>query len=313
MEYFSSPDDEHFQAQRDDLEQAILAQLTQATTLHHIDDIFLWLVHTIVNRFGVQVAQVWAMQATTTGQFFPQLRCVMCQDLSLSQNIVVNTHVAALAGRLLREQRDMQIHPVDVSFTQYLALLLKRHGLHYCAGAFIGRDMLLPPPHMSTSGQKIATPLAMGLLLFFQHLPHPDMLPVIGHIFAQALVIANSRGLLLPGSSPRSRAAPLHPDAGTRRQVPPSLPILSELIACKVEDPMSNPISATAVLPEEQMRRVYAVINDKRNISELARLCNLDLKEAFLIVRKLVALQRIQIYDATGQRINDLSIFDKTQ
>jgi hypothetical protein len=307
MEYFASPDDEHFQVQWDNLKQTILAQLSQATTMQHIDDVFLWLTHTVVNNFGAQVAQVWAMQATTMGQFFPQLRSVMCQDLSLSQNIVVNTHVAALAGHMLKTHRDIQLHPVEASFTQYLALLLKRHGLHYCAGAFVGREMLLPPPRMSTSGRKIATPLSAGLLLFFQQLPQPDVLSVVGDILAQALVIAGSRGLL--SSDARPRLIP-QPDTESRPQEQPSLPAPYELIACRVEDPMSNPISAATALPEEQMRRVYAVINDKRNMAEIARLTGLDLRDVFLIVRKLAAIQRIQVYDATERRIEDLSIFD---
>lgn len=306
MEYFASPDDEHFQVQWDDLKQTILAQVSQATTIQHIDDVFLWLAHTVVNNFGAQVAQVWAMQATTMGQIFPQLRSVMCQDLSLSQNIVVNTHVAALASHMLRTQRNIQLHPVDASFTQYLALLLRRHGLHYCAGAFVGREMLLPPPRMSTSGRKIATPLAIGLLLFFQQIPQPDVLPVVGDILEQVLVIASSRGLLTSDSRFRPT---LQPEAVSRPQVQPSLTATYELIARRVEDPMSNPISAATALPEEQMRRVYAVINDKRNMAELARLTGLDLKDVFLIVRKLAAIQRIQVYDPTGRHIEDLSIF----
>jgi hypothetical protein len=303
MDFFSSSDD---QVRKDDLKQAILAQLSQTSEMRHIDDVLLWLVHIIVNRFGVQVAQVWAMQATTIGQFFPQLRSVMCQDRSLSQSIVVNTHVAALAGRMLSAQRDVPLHPVDASFTQYVALLLKRHGLHYCAGTFVRRDTLLPPPRMSMSGKKIATPLTAGLLLFFQHLPNADTLPIIGDILTQTLVIADTRGLLPaeagPVTIPYSQAESQPP--------PPALPAPSELIACRIEDPMSNPISAAAALSEEQMRRVYAVINDKRNMAELARLTRLELKDVLLIARKLAVIQRIQIYDPTGRRIDDLSILD---
>jgi hypothetical protein len=93
----------------------------------------------------------------------------------------------------------------------------------------------------------------------------------------------------------------------------PSLPVPSELIAHRIDDPMSNPISAATALPEDQMRRVYTVINDKRNIAELARLSRLDLREVFLIVRKLAAIQRIQIHDPTGRRVEDLSILDRYQ
>jgi hypothetical protein len=310
MEIFSSPDD---QERKDSLKQAILAQLSQTSELHHIDDVFLWLVHTIVNHFGVQVAQVWAMQTTTMGQFFPQLRSVICQDRSLSQNIIVNTHVAALASRMLSAQRDIPLHLVDASFTQYIALLLRRHGLHYCAGTFVRRDTLLPPPRMSMSGQKIETPLAAGLLLFFQNLPRADTLPIIGDILNQALVIADARGLL-PTEAGLGAIPFLHVESQPHQPQPqplPAIPAPSDLIARKIEDPMSNPIAAAAALSEKQMRRVYTVINDKRNMAELARLARLDLKDVFLIVRKLAAIQRIQIYDPTGRRIDDLSIFDE--
>jgi hypothetical protein len=148
----------------------------------------------------------------------------------------------------------------------------------------------------------------MGLLLFFQHVPHQDVMPVVGDIFAQALVVARSHGFLL--SDPTS-GTPTQPDAESQPRVQPPLPEPSELIIHRVEDPMSNPISAATVLPEEQMRRVYAVINDKRNVAELARLTRLDQRDIFLILRKLVAMQRIQIYEPTGRRVEDLSVFDE--
>jgi hypothetical protein len=303
MDFFSSPDD---QGRKDELKQDIAGQLLQITNLHHIDDVFLWLVHTIVHRFGAQVAQVWAMQSTDKGQLFPQLRSVMRQDRSLSQNIVANPHVASLAGHMLSTQRDIPLHPVDASFTQYVALLLKRHGLYYCAGTCIKRDTLLPPPRTSTSGQKIATPLVTGLLLFFQHLPGSHTLASIEDTLKQALTLADTCGLLCSNTDSATIAYPQIEPAPSL----PARPALSDLLARRIDDPLNNPISSAATLPEEQMRRVYAAINDKRNMAELAMLTNLELKDILLIVRKLAAIQRIQIYDPTGRRLDDLSIFD---
>ncbi len=306
MEQFSSSGNDRFQVQGENLQQTVLTQLSQAvTTMQHIDEVFLWLVQAIVIYFGAQVAQIWTIQTTTTGQRFPQLRSMMCQDRSLPQNLIVNKQVAALAGHMLSERRNAQLHPVEASFTQYLALLLKRYGLSYCAGSFVGGDTLLPPPRVSSSEQKIATPLAVVLLLFFQHMPHQNVLPAAEEILAQAFPIASSHGLLLSASA---AGAPSYAEPVPRVQ--PSLPALSELIAHRIEDPMSNPLSAALALPEERTRHVYAAINDRRNLAELSRLTNLDLSDVFQIVQKLAAMHRVQVYEPTGRHVENLGIFE---
>jgi hypothetical protein len=209
MATFSLSDNTSFQAKGDDQLQTILTQLTQAaTTMQHMDEVFGWLAHTAVHRFGVQVAQVWAMQANMTEQLSPKLRSIQCQDLSLPYNILDNAQIATLAERMLSERRNTQFLPVDAYFSQYLALLLKRHGLYYCTGIFVGDDMLLPPPHMSLPKQKVATPLTMALLLFFRFVPHQDMLSTIGKLVTEALPIASSRGFLL--SAPTSGGSILY-------------------------------------------------------------------------------------------------------
>lgn len=291
MVNFSSSGNNPIQWEGDDQPQIVLAQLSQATsTMRHIDEVFLWLVHMIVNRFDVQVAQVWTMQATTTGQMSPQLRSVTCRDHSLPQNLVVNTYTADLVGHILDEQRAAYPEYVDANFSSYHALLLKRYGLHYSAGAFFATDMLVPPPRgrTSTSMQKVPTPLAMVLLLFFRHMPHQDLLPAIGSILTQALPVASSRGFLLPAYAYESPALPSH------------------LIAHRVEDPMDNPISATMALPEEQMRHIYKVIDGRRSVVQLSRLTNIELKNVVVILQKLVVMRRVQMCEPTGRCVEDV-------
>ena len=322
MVHFSSSGNDPIQWEGDDQSQAVLAQLSQATsTMRHIDEVFLWLVHMIVSRFDVQVAQVWTMQATTTGQMSPQLRSVMCKDHSLPQTIVVNTYVADLVGHILDEQCNAPLEHVDESFSVYHSMLLKRYGLCYSTGAFLRGDTLVPPPRgrTSMSMQKIPTPLELVLLLFFRHMPQRDVLPAVGSILTQALPIASSRGLLLSAPTHGYPAIPYAEPASHMRSsrlvpVPPPKPLsrsdLPNLIARRVEDPMDNPISATMALPEEQMRHVYKVINDRRSVAQLSRLTNLELRDILLILQKLVAMQRVQMYEPTGRRVEDVRFLE---
>jgi hypothetical protein len=309
MIHFSSSDNDPSQAREDDLLQGVLTQLSRATmTMQHIDEVFLWLVHTIVNRFGVSVAQVWAMQSTITGQRSPQLRSVMCQDASLPQNIVVNTQIAALAGRMLNEQHTIQLRSVEAYFSQYLALLLRRYGVHYCTGCFVHTNMLLPPPRQDLSAQKTATPLAMVLFLFFQHMPNQNILPTIQDIVAQTLPIASSRGFLL--TTPAS-SDPIPPSTEPPSSTQLTQKALVALIPRRAEDPMSNPLSAAKALSEQQLRQVYAVINDRRNIAELCKLTNLDLQDVLQILQKLVVMHLVQIHEPTGRRVENISLYNE--
>jgi len=322
MVHFSSSGNDPIQWERNDQPQVVLAQLSQATsTMHHIDEVFLWLVHTIVSRFDVQVAQVWTTQATTAGQTSSQLRSVMCKDHSLPQNLVVNTYIADLVGHILDEQRDAQLKSVDVISSPHHSMLLKRHGLYYFTGAFVCGDVLVPPPRESTSMsmQKIPTPLAMVLLLFFRHMPHQYLLPAVGSILTQALPIASSCGFLLSApvhgypTSPHTEPIS-HTQSSRMEPVPPtpsSRSDPSKLIARRVEDPMSNPISAAMALPEVQMRHVYKVINDRRSVAQLSRLINLEQRDVLLILQKLVAMQRVQMYEPTGRRVEDVRFLEE--
>jgi hypothetical protein len=301
---FSLSDNTSLRWKEDDLQHAILTQLSQATTtMHHIDEVFQWLVHMAVHRFGVQAAQVWAMQANSRGQLSPQLRSILCQqNLSIPHVIIDNAEVATVAGHLLSKRRHARLLLVDGHFPQYRSLLLKRYGLYYCAGIFVSGDMLLPPPHTSESTPQIATPLTMMLLLFFQHTPHKDVLPIVDNIVTQAVPIALARDFLL------SATAPANP---TLSNTQPLYPAFSELVAYRVEDPMSNPISAAMVLPEAELRRVYAAINDRRDVAELSRLTNLDLKDLFQILQRLMSMQRIELHEPTGRLVEDLHIFSQ--
>src|SRR5438105_3548953 len=89
-----------FQVGINQRQSAITAHLFKATTnMHHIDELFLWLAHTIVQSFKVQVIQLWAVQASRTGQLSIQLRTLVSEDTSLPQHMMANEQVAATIGK----------------------------------------------------------------------------------------------------------------------------------------------------------------------------------------------------------------------
>jgi len=304
MGYFSSPDNASSQIRKEDLLHVISTQLSQATvTMLHVDEVFLWLVDTIVKHFDATVAQVWAMQATTTGQrLSPQLRSMMCQNASIPHNVVVNAHIADLVESMLQEQRVTRLCPVEACFSQHLALLLQRYELYYCADYSMCSDTLLPPPRLALPAKQKATPLAMTLFLFFRSMPHEDTLPAIQYIVALALSMARSRGLLrnsaLPSTEPSFRTKSTQDE-------------LAALIPCRAEDPTRNPLAVAGVLPERQLRRVYMLINDRRNIAQISQLTHLGLKDVLGILHKLVAMQQVQLYEPTGRRVENISRYDE--
>jgi hypothetical protein len=57
--------------------------------------------------------------------------------------------------------------------------------------------MLPPAMGQYSERKKVYTPLTMVASLFMQQSPSPRLLPTIGHILEQTIMIAKKRGLLL--------------------------------------------------------------------------------------------------------------------
>src|SRR6202011_2194959 len=120
--------------------------LKAATNMRHIDELFLWIAHTIVQNFDVQIVQFWATQLTRTDQYFIQLRTMVRQDTTLPQQIVTNNQVIAVAERILSERRNYLLQPLGSIFSSYQTSLLARYGLNHFFSYFLSSNTLLPPP-----------------------------------------------------------------------------------------------------------------------------------------------------------------------
>lgn len=204
------------------VQMALVAQLYQAaTTMHHIDEMFQWLAHAIVQGFNIQLTQFWTNQVNQVGRLVVQLRTVVRQDPTLPEQVVINDQVTYIAQRITSERRSYTLQPVETLFPSYQTTLLKRYGLNYCGACFTSGNVLLPPTENVFSNERSATLLAMTTLLFTRQSSYPDAIQAIGAVLDHAIAIAVSRSLLMqaantppPMSSftpPASNCVFLHP------------------------------------------------------------------------------------------------------
>src|SRR6266481_3008578 len=84
-------------------------------TLQHIDELFLWLAQVVVLQFPVQVAELWAVQTTSSGPAM-QLRAYACADASVPAHVVINDQITAFTSRLLNGGRSYSFRPISQAF-----------------------------------------------------------------------------------------------------------------------------------------------------------------------------------------------------
>lgn len=282
--------------------------LKVATSMRHIDELFLWLAQTIVQNFDVQVVEFWATQSTRTGQYLIQLRTMVRQDTTLPQHVVTNNQVVAVAERILSERRTYLLQPVGSLFAPYQASLLARYGLNYCFSYFLSSNNLLPPPFNEASGESLPTPLALTVMLFLRQAPAQNQLSAIRLSSEQALAVAAYRGLL---SSPNVSSGRLPAVSnGTSKKVG-TAPLrnspspLEELIPRRLEDTnfmtTSNPLTFSAVISDKSARRLLAAVDGLKNLDELRISLNMESKEAYRALQILLDQHRIELYEPGGE------------
>lgn len=307
---------------------SITANLVRAVgQMHHIDELFLWLSHSIVRNYGISVAQFWAADTNRLGQVSIRLRSMACADTTLPQYLVTNEQVATTAARLMNTGNNYTFHAVDSVFSQYQSGLLRRYGLIYCSSYFLSSLALLPPP--ADAPEKNSAPFAVIALLFLQNPPAPSILPAINMLFEQSVAIAESFHLLQPlnetdqirNTSPLSNTSlnrqsrtPLPPTSGPLRNTfPEKQPIQIpnnryKIVPHRLEDTAvmrsSNPLSGSVVISNKQARKVYAVIDGHKTIDDICASTALALDEVTTALQILLDQARIRLYDTDGHMID---------
>lgn len=181
-------------------QRAVLARLPQITSeVEHFDDLLQWLGEALVQYFHIQVIQFWVgHQRPPAGQLYLELRMMVFQNPFLSQEVVVNAHVARAIERIFTEHRGIMPQPIDTFFPQDQAELLNFHHLGYWSCYFMNHNALLPPA--KSQGSRHQIPLSMTVAFFFQEKPHPRLIPVVSSILEQTVIAAKQHQLLKPST-----------------------------------------------------------------------------------------------------------------
>jgi hypothetical protein len=166
--------------------------------IQHIDELFLWLAHTLSKSLGIDVIQFWTLQSYAHGQATLELRTMVSRNLELPQNVVINPDVVGQIRQVLKKRSGLMPSPVSTVFPQSQASLFACYNLNYYTCYFLCNSALLPPViSQQTDSKKLYTPLIMIASLFMQQTPAPRLLPTVGHILEQAVLVAKKRGLLV--------------------------------------------------------------------------------------------------------------------
>lgn len=288
---------------------AILSHLPQAiVTMHHVDELFRWLAAQCIQRFSVQVAEIWSLQSDQVGQYPLQLRALVTGDNSLPQHVVANNHVAEFAMRLFSEQRSYPPQAINLQFSQYPASTLARFGLSYVTGYYFHNPMTpLPMARHLSSGGSGFVPFTLAIVLFQREQPYLDLHAALQAILPQIVLAAKNQGLLSV-----ERVTPFPPVTSSAPYTPipqqnSGLSLWQLIPHRHREDTLltsSNPLSRSVDIPDKQARRLYSAINGRKSLAELSRDTRMEPPELLRALQYLIAHNRIELYEPGGKRIN---------
>ena len=128
-------------------------------------------------------------------------------------------------------------------------------------------------------------------------------------ILEQAIVVAESHGLLIPAAvSPDG----LSPPQEAISQAP--LSVLSGLVPRKKQDARlllsSNPFARPVVISDKQALRLYEAIDSHKTVAELCRNTKMTIQEAQAALQILLSLQYIEIYTSEGGPADTDALFN---
>ena len=289
----------------------IFKQLQQAIeVMHRPEEMFQWLASVITQRFDVPIVQFWTCESGRPSQPSAQLRAMASQDSSRPA-YVVSEKVAMTVEHISRGQRISLPQPVEQVFPHYLASLLKRYGLSYCAYCLSDKDVCFAPVEYALSHERTSTGLTFIALLFLGHYPRQDFISTISIILEQAIVVAENHRLLLPVAASSSRLAV--PQEAPLQEPRPALP---GFIPRRKQDAglllSSNPFANPVNISDKQALRLYEAIDSRKTVAELCTSTGMTLKEVYTALQVLLTLQCIEIYTPEGWPV-DVALFFKNR
>jgi hypothetical protein len=284
---------------------AIVTRLWRAVpTMHHIDEVLQWVTTQIVQRFHVQVAEIWALQLDLADQYSIQLRTLITADEALPEHVIANRHVAEFVTRQFGEQRSYPLQLVNQPLPGYPASTLIRYGLNYLTSYYFhGPITLLPPARQAQPDMNRPVPFTVAVLLFQHEKRSGDLLSALQFILPQVVLAAKNHGLLpdaqiTPTPQAATSSAPQQRAQLDFWQLIPRRRGEAELLMS------SNPLARSMDLPDKQTRRLYSAIDSKRNIGEITRASGMDVQEVVNALRKLLVQRRVELYEPGGKQVN---------
>jgi hypothetical protein len=279
----------------------IMMALSQhAGSVHHIDEMFSWLARVISEHFNIAVVEFWTRQANSIGDFALDLRAVACQGAEVPERLIMNDAVRMVIEGIQNEHRGFWLRSVTDLFSPYQATLLSRYGLGYCSSYLLQSSALLPPQQEDASAGKIATPLALGVLLFLEHPPSRRKLLSIGHILERALALARKQGLLFVAENARAvTVSSKHSALQQQRHLS-----LSDLVPRRIPEAKGVKTGNDEVepvgLPNRQTYQVYMAIDGQKTVAELVAVTHLSMEEFRASLHILLQRHRVRLYEPGG-------------
>jgi len=280
-------------------EAALTLQLWRVIAkMKHCDELFDWLLNTIIARFGVQIAQMWTCQADDSMSMSLELRTLVHRDLSPPWNMLTGAPTAAVVEYLLKKQRNLAPQSVRMVYPAHIATLLQRYGVNYCAGFSIRGSMYLATKGVPQKKTDTTEPQKLTLLVFFQHPPR-ESITEVQMLLQQALVMAERQQLV---RVPQQLPAPQQLSSKLRTLVPRH-----------TQHAGSNLLALSIAIADKQARLLYAAIDGRKTIAALAAQIHFESAEMDAALQLLLEQGRIQLYepDNAGKLVDERQIFMK--
>jgi len=350
---------------------ALVGPLMQnAASMHHVDELFLWLANAMVQQWSIPLVQFYVTQTYSTEPAQTEVRAAASFDPSLLQNKYLNIEVIIAIERNLQSRQDFIALPIENIFPPKQAYFFAQYNLHHWVGYFLRRNELLAFMRDQPTEGKIATPLHLMVSIFTQQFPSQQFLRAVSFLLGQGLRIAEGRGFFTPitpmatpltaspaappinpysppekklsrtdhfavsyppseRTSPRSDhfTVPYSPpertsprsdhfaEASTSPRLPSqadhfTLDALVPALTGSIEEiQASNPFGSAQIIADKNSRRVYAVIDGKKNIAEITREVNMSKQETINALRYLLQQGRIQLHKPGGETIDSAAFF----
>ena len=287
----------------------IFTQLKQAIeTMHQPEELFEWLASVIIQRFDVSIVQLWSFENRLPGQSSTQLLAIASQNPAQPLH-VINEKVAITVGQISGGQRISNLQPVEQVFPNYVASLLKRFGLGYCAYCVIDRNAPSIPGGNAYLQQSAPAGFICTALLFLRQNVDRDLVSTISVMLEQALIIAENHRLFLPAVANSSYSLPAQEIIA--QEIPPALP---DLVPRRKQDGglmlSSNPFVNPVAITDKQALRFYEAIDSRKTVAELCSSRGINLKEAQQCLQTLLRSQQIEIYTLDGWPVDSTLLFN---